>query len=81
VAVCPDEATAEEFLNEVMVERRFGPGRLLVEECLVGPEISIFAAVSGEDYLILTPARDYKRIGEGDERLPLFWPHAHCRRS
>ncbi|MFL2657521.1 MAG: phosphoribosylamine--glycine ligase [Akkermansiaceae bacterium] len=67
VAVCPDESAAEEFLQEVMVERRFGPGRLLVEECLVGPEISIFAAVSGPDYLILTPARDYKRIGEGDE--------------
>ena len=67
VAVCPDEATAEAFLQEVMVERRFGPGRLLVEECLVGPEISIFAAVSGSDYIVLTPARDYKRIGEGDE--------------
>jgi phosphoribosylamine--glycine ligase len=67
VAVCPDKETADKFLNEVMVERRFGPGRLLVEECLVGPEISIFAAVSGSDYLILTPARDYKRIGEGDE--------------
>ena len=61
------KVSAEEFLQEVMVERRFGPGRLLVEECLVGPEISIFAAVSGPDYLILTPARDYKRIGEGDE--------------
>lgn len=67
VAVCPDEVSAEEFLKEVMEERRFGEGRLLVEECLVGPEISIFAAVSGPDYLILTPARDYKRIGEGDE--------------
>lgn len=67
VAVCPDEVSAEEFLKEVMEERRFGPGRLLVEECLVGPEISIFAAVSGPEYLILTPARDYKRIGEGDE--------------
>ena len=67
VAVCEDEASVEEFLKEVMEERRFGKGRLLVEECLVGPEISIFAAVSGPDYLILTPARDYKRIGEGDE--------------
>lgn len=67
VAVCPDEASAEEFLKEVMEERRFGPGRLLVEECLIGPEISIFAAVSGPEYLILAPARDYKRIGEGDE--------------
>lgn len=67
VAVCPDEASAEDFLKEVMEERRFGEGRLLVEECLIGPEISIFAAVSGSDYLILTPARDYKRALAGDE--------------
>jgi len=66
VAVCEDEASAEEFLKEVMEERRFGEGRLLVEECLFGPEISVFAAVSGSDYLVFTPARDYKLIGEGD---------------
>ena len=35
VAVCADEASAEEFLNEVLVARKFGAGRLLVEECLV----------------------------------------------
>ncbi len=67
VAVCADEASAEEFLNEVLVERKFGPGRLLVEECLVGPEVSIFAAVCDGEYLIFTPARDYKRIGNSDE--------------
>lgn len=67
VAVCPDEASAEAFLDEVMVQRRFGAGRLLVEECLVGPEVSIFAAVSGSDYQIFTPARDYKRAHDGDE--------------
>lgn len=66
VAVCPNEATAEAFLQEVMVDRRFGEGRLLVEECLVGPEVSIFAAVSGADYQIFTPARDYKRAYDGD---------------
>jgi len=66
VAVCPDEASAESFLNEVLVERRFGAGRLLVEECLIGPEVSIFAAIVDDGYLIFTPARDYKRIGEGD---------------
>ncbi|GAA5495694.1 phosphoribosylamine--glycine ligase [Rubritalea halochordaticola] len=66
VAVCPDEATAEEFLQEVMVERRFGDGRLLVEECLIGPEVSVFAAVVDDQYLIFTPARDYKRALDGD---------------
>ena len=67
VAVCPDEASAEEFLQEVMVERKFGEGRLLVEECLVGPEVSIFAAVVDGEYLIFTPARDYKRALDADE--------------
>lgn len=67
VAVCPDETTAEEFLREVLVERKFGEGRLLVEEFLDGPEISIFVSVVDRDYQILAPARDYKRIHDGDE--------------
>ncbi len=67
VAVCADEASAEEFLQEVMEERKFGEGRLLVEECLVGPEVSIFAAVVDGEYLIFTPARDYKRALDGDK--------------
>jgi len=67
VAVCPDQESAEEFLNEVLVERKFGEGNLLVEEFLDGPEISIFASVVNGDYQILAPARDYKRIGDGDE--------------
>jgi phosphoribosylamine--glycine ligase len=67
VAVCPDELSAEGFLTEVLVERKFGAGRLLVEEFLEGPEISIFASLVDRDYQILAPARDYKRIHDGDE--------------
>ena len=33
----------------------------------MGPEVSIFAAVCDDKYLIFTPARDYKRIGDNDE--------------
>ncbi len=67
VAVCPDAASAEEFLQEVFIEKRFGEGRLLVEEFLTGPEISIFGAICDDRYLILCPARDYKRLQDGDE--------------
>jgi len=67
VAVCADAQHANEFLDEVLVERKFGEGRLLVEECLTGPEVSIFAAVVDDQYQIFTPARDYKRIGDNDE--------------
>lgn len=66
VAVCADEAAAEVFLAEVFEERRFGAGRLLVEQCLSGPEVSVFAAVADDAYLVFTPARDYKRLGDGD---------------
>ncbi|MEZ5300944.1 MAG: phosphoribosylamine--glycine ligase [Verrucomicrobiales bacterium] len=67
VAICPDDASAEEFLHEVFTERRFGDGRVLIEEFLEGPEVSVFCSVSGSNYQILTPARDYKRIGDNDE--------------
>ncbi len=67
VAVCPDKASADEFLKEVFVDKRFGEGRVLVEEFLTGPEISIFGAVSDDKYLILCPARDYKLLETGDK--------------
>lgn len=66
VAVCADESSALDFLNEVFTQRRFGPGRVLVEQCLTGPEVSIFAAIVDDQYLIFTPARDYKRANDGD---------------
>jgi phosphoribosylamine--glycine ligase len=66
VAVCPDEASAMSFLDDVFTQRRFGPGRVLVEQCLTGPEVSIFAAIIDDHYLIFTPARDYKRALDGD---------------
>lgn len=57
---------ADSFLKEVFTDRRFGEGRLLVEEFLTGPEVSIFGALVDDHYLILCPARDYKRLKEGD---------------
>ncbi|RYD23929.1 MAG: phosphoribosylamine--glycine ligase [Verrucomicrobiaceae bacterium] len=66
VAVCPDKASAMDFLDEIFTQRRFGEGRVLVEQCLTGPEVSIFAAIIDDRYLIFTPARDYKRANDGD---------------
>jgi phosphoribosylamine--glycine ligase len=66
VAVCPDESSAMAFLDEVFTQRRFGAGRVLVEQCLTGPEVSVFAAIVDDQYLVFTPARDYKRALDGD---------------
>jgi phosphoribosylamine--glycine ligase len=41
VAVCLDLAEAEDFITDVMEKRIFGAGNLVVESCLVGPELSV----------------------------------------
>ena len=38
----------------------------MLEECLQGPEVSVFALCDGERLVLLPPAQDHKRIGEGD---------------
>jgi phosphoribosylamine--glycine ligase len=41
-------------------------GTVLVEEFLAGPELSVFCLTDGETVLPLAPARDFKRLGDGD---------------
>ena len=67
VAVCNSPAMVDDFLENVFVHQTFGPGRLVIEECLTGPEVSIFASLADGKYHILCPARDYKRIFDADE--------------
>ncbi|MEU5399806.1 phosphoribosylamine--glycine ligase [Streptomyces sp. NPDC005963] len=42
-------------------------GRVVIEEFLDGPEVSLFAITDGETVLPLTPAQDFKRALDGDE--------------
>jgi phosphoribosylamine---glycine ligase len=66
VVIAPDERAAGEALRVMLVERRFGDAPVLVEEFLDGQELSLLAICDGETALPLAPARDYKRIGDGD---------------
>ena len=50
----------------MLVARRFGDQPVVVEEFLAGDELSLLALCDGERAVPLAPARDYKRIGEGD---------------
>lgn len=47
---------------------RFGSAgfRLVLEERLEGPEVSVFALCDGARMVLLPPAQDHKRLGEGD---------------
>jgi phosphoribosylamine--glycine ligase len=42
-------------------------GRVVVEEFLAGPEVSIFCLSDGRTVLPLSPAQDFKRVGDNDE--------------
>jgi phosphoribosylamine--glycine ligase len=43
-----------------------GCGRVVVEEYLDGPEVSLFAVTDGRTVRALQPAQDFKRVGDGD---------------
>jgi phosphoribosylamine---glycine ligase len=66
VVIAGDEAEARAALEEMLVARRFGDAPVLVEEFLDGRELSLLALCDGETALPLAPARDFKRIGDGD---------------
>jgi len=41
-------------------------GRVVIEEFLDGPEVSLFAITDGRTVRPLQPAQDFKRVGDGD---------------
>lgn len=54
-----------------MLDGKFGAASktVVIEEFLSGIECSVFAMTDGRNYKILPEAKDYKRIGEGDQGL------------
>ncbi len=69
VYICADNKDAELAINDVLVDREFGDAgsELLVEECLVGEEVSILALIDGENILMLSSSQDHKRAFNGDK--------------
>ncbi|MFH1418473.1 MAG: phosphoribosylamine--glycine ligase [Planctomycetota bacterium] len=68
VFVHPDPSAALLTLENLMVKRKLGVAgeRVVIEELLTGPEVSILALVDGQTIYVLESATDYKRVGEGD---------------
>ena len=68
VTVAETREEALDVLRACMVDRQFGDAgdRVLVEEALEGPEISVFAFVDGRNVSAMASACDYKRVGDGD---------------
>lgn len=71
VLIISDLAEAKASLRE-MLDGKFGKAsaKVVIEEFLSGIECSVFVLTDGTgNYRLLPPAKDYKRIGEGDTGL------------
>lgn len=69
VVVASSRAEAEKAVEDLMVRQLAGPAaaqRVVIEEALSGKEVSLLLFSDGRDYVLMPPARDHKRIGEGD---------------
>ena len=68
VTVCRDSAQALVALSQCMESRSFGAAgdRVVLEECMEGREVSVFAFADGEHLSPPVAACDYKRLNDGD---------------
>ncbi len=68
VVIAADRAEAEQAVRAAMEDRRFGAAgsRLVIEECLTGPEVSCFYLCDGTRAIALSTAQDHKRIWDDD---------------
>ena len=57
---------AEHDLRDMLLDDKFGEGKVVIEEFLTGPEFSLMALVDGENVYPLALAQDHKRAYEGD---------------
>ncbi|MBI4486180.1 MAG: phosphoribosylamine--glycine ligase [Acidobacteria bacterium] len=68
VVIAPDREAAEAAAVAAMRDRRFGAAgeRLVIEECLSGPEVSFFIITDGHGAANIGTAQDHKRIFDDD---------------
>lgn len=58
---------ADEALKDMLLDEKFGHGRVVIEEYLEGPEFSLMCFVNGRDVYPMPVAQDHKRAYDGDK--------------
>lgn len=68
VFVCDDPADGILAAEKIMCNKIFGPAgnKIIVEEKLLGQEVSILAFVDGRNIYVMESSQDHKPIGDGD---------------
>lgn len=71
VIIAQDMAEAETAIHEIMDDKVFGAagGKVVIEEFLTGPEVSVLAFTDGKTLFPMVSAQDHKRAYDNDEGL------------
>lgn len=71
VVIAMDRAEAEEAVRSMMEDRLFGESgsRVVIEEFLTGPEVSVLAFTDGKTVVPMVSSMDHKRALDGDQGL------------
>lgn len=67
VVVAMSTEEADNALKDMLLDNRFGKGKVVMEEFLQGPEFSLLTLVNGEHVVPLVIAQDHKRAYDGDK--------------
>lgn len=69
VVICHNLAEAENAINEIMVNRIFGDSgnKVVVEEYITGPEVSVLAFCDGNTIKPMVSAMDHKPVFDGNK--------------
>lgn len=69
VLICQTARDAEAVLHDIMIKKVFGEAgnRVVIEEFLEGPEVSVLAFCDGKTVLPMASAQDHKRAFDGDQ--------------
>ncbi|HET7624653.1 MAG TPA: phosphoribosylamine--glycine ligase [Verrucomicrobiae bacterium] len=71
VLVCANMAQANQAIDEILVGKAFGPAgaKIVIQEFLEGPEISLHALCDGKTAKLFPTSQDHKRALDGDKGL------------
>ncbi|MEG2671828.1 MAG: phosphoribosylamine--glycine ligase [Ruthenibacterium sp.] len=71
VLICEDECAALTAVKSILADKKFGASgnRIVVEEFLTGPEVSVLSFTDGKTVVPMISSMDHKRAGDGDTGL------------
>lgn len=71
VLICQSLQEAYDALDEIMVDKKFGASgsKVVIEEFLTGPEVSVLSFCDGKTVVPMVSAQDHKRAYDNDEGL------------